>query len=65
MLTPAEQTGGIVQAVRQELKIDQPGNGIIFVQDVSETYGIVIDPDPPSAAGRQGVYHWSVEKQKM
>jgi nitrogen regulatory protein PII len=41
MLTPAEQTGGIVQAVRQELKIDQPGNGIIFVQDVSETYGIV------------------------
>ncbi|NMB02142.1 MAG: P-II family nitrogen regulator [Firmicutes bacterium] len=31
----------IVMAVRDELKIDEPGRGIIFVQSVSETYGVV------------------------
>lgn len=31
----------IVVAVRDELKIDEPGQGIIFVQSVTETYGVV------------------------
>jgi nitrogen regulatory protein PII len=30
----------IVLAVRDGLEIDKPGNGIIFVQPVNETYGI-------------------------
>lgn len=30
----------IVDSVREHLKIDEPGNGIIFVQDVSRTYGL-------------------------
>jgi nitrogen regulatory protein PII len=41
MLTKNESTDGIVKAVRDNLKIDEPGNGIIFVQTVSETYGIL------------------------
>lgn len=31
----------IVSAIREKLKIDEPGNGILFVQEVKETYGIV------------------------
>lgn len=41
MLTPVDATESIVNAVRHGLKIDEPGNGIIFVQSVTETYGIV------------------------
>ncbi len=41
MLTKTESADGIVKAVRDNLKIDEPGNGIIFVQSVSETYGIL------------------------
>jgi nitrogen regulatory protein PII len=41
MLTLKEQVEDIVTAVREELQIDLPGNGIIFVQSVSETYGIL------------------------
>ena len=41
MLTPKEIVRDIVDAVLKDLQIDQPGNGIIFVQSVSETYGIV------------------------
>ena len=41
MLTPVELTDRIVAAVREGLKIDEPGNGIIWVQSVTEAYGIV------------------------
>ena len=41
ILTREESTAGIVRAVRDNLKIDEPGTGIIFVQTVSETYGIL------------------------
>ena len=41
MLTRKESTSGIVKAVRDNMKIDEPGNGIIFVQTVNETYGIL------------------------
>ena len=37
--TPAAEK--IIHAIRDELKIDQPGNGILFVQDVDETYGLL------------------------
>lgn len=33
-------TESIVTAIRDELEIDKPGNGIIFIQDVEKTYGI-------------------------
>ena len=41
MLTRTESTNGIVNAVRENLRIDEPGHGIIFVQSVSETHGIL------------------------
>ena len=33
----------IVTAVRDQLQIDRPGKGIIFVQTVKEVYGVVED----------------------
>jgi nitrogen regulatory protein PII len=40
IITEHSATRGIVLAVRDGLEIDKPGNGIIFVQPVLETYGI-------------------------
>jgi len=36
-----EITELIVTSIREELKIDEPGKGIIFIQEVSKTYGLV------------------------
>lgn len=41
ILAKGELAHEIVLAVRDELKIDEPGQGIIFVQSVTETYGVV------------------------
>jgi len=41
ILARPELADRIVLAVRDELKIDEPGKGIIFVQDVNEVYGVV------------------------
>ena len=40
ILSKEDITDSIVSSIRNELKIDQPGNGIIFIQDVNQTYGI-------------------------
>lgn len=40
ILSESSLTGSIASAIREELKIDQPGNGIIFIQDVNQTYGL-------------------------
>ncbi|WP_219987241.1 P-II family nitrogen regulator [Gracilibacillus dipsosauri] len=40
ILSEEKATNGIVDKIRKDLKIDEPGNGIIFVQDVNATYGI-------------------------
>ncbi|SER56487.1 nitrogen regulatory protein P-II family [Gracilibacillus ureilyticus] len=40
ILADENTTPAIVEKIRQDLKIDDPGNGIIFVQDVNKTYGI-------------------------
>lgn len=40
IVSEAEITEAIVSAVREKLKIDEPGNGIIFIQNVNKTYGI-------------------------
>ncbi len=36
-----EITELVVTSIRDELKIDEPGTGIIFVQEVSKAYGLV------------------------
>lgn len=41
MRTKTELADNIVVAIRDNLKIDEPGNGILFVQSVRETYGLV------------------------
>ncbi len=40
ILSEKTLTEKIVFSIRDTLKIDKPGNGIIFVQDVNKTYGI-------------------------
>ncbi len=39
ILSNVEKTGVIVASVRKDLKMDEPGNGIIFIQDVNKAYG--------------------------
>lgn len=40
IITDKEFSGAIVEAVSHALDIDKPGNGIIFVQDVSGAHGL-------------------------
>src|SRR5690606_33367684 len=40
ILSEIESTEAIVDSIREKIKIDEPGNGIIFIQDVKNTYGI-------------------------
>jgi len=40
ILSKKEQTDAIIASIKEELKIDEPGKGIIFVQDVIKTYGL-------------------------
>jgi len=40
ILSERDATENIVLAIREAIKIDEPGNGILFVQDVNKTYGI-------------------------
>lgn len=40
ILSEADKTEPIIAAIREKMKIDEPGQGIIFVQDVNRTYGV-------------------------
>ena len=40
ILSECENTDTIVASIREHLKLDEPGNGIIYIQDVNKTYGI-------------------------
>lgn len=40
ILSEEGTTEAIVSSIKEQLKIDEPGNGILFVQSVNETYGI-------------------------
>lgn len=40
IVSEADKTEAIVSSVRDNLKIDDPGNGIIFIQNANRTYGI-------------------------
>ena len=40
ILTPGESKDAIVESVRKDLRIDEPGKGVLFVLDVKETYGV-------------------------
>lgn len=40
ILSKTDQTNKIVKSIAREMKIDEPGNGIIFVQNINKTYGL-------------------------
>ena len=40
IITKIEQKDSIVEAIRRDLDIDAPGNGILFVMDIDEVYGL-------------------------
>lgn len=40
ILAETDTADTIAAAIRDSLKIDEPGNGIIFIQDVSSVYGV-------------------------
>lgn len=40
ILSKIESTDAIVNSIKKKLKIDEPGNGIIFIQDVNRTFGL-------------------------
>lgn len=40
ILSEPDKTEAIMEAIRIKLKMDEPGNGILFVQDVQKAYGI-------------------------
>lgn len=40
ILSKSEESKGIVDSIKKDLEIDKPGNGIIFLQHISETYGL-------------------------
>ena len=40
ILAKNEIVDNISSAIREELKIDEPGMGIMFVLDVNKTYGL-------------------------
>lgn len=40
IIAEKENTEAIVASIREELKMDEPGNGIAYIQDVSKTIGL-------------------------
>jgi nitrogen regulatory protein PII len=40
ILAESDKTDAIVESIRKALKLDDPGQGILFVQEVLKTYGI-------------------------
>ena len=40
ILSERERTQAIADSIRDSLKIDEPGNGIIYIQEANRTYGI-------------------------
>jgi nitrogen regulatory protein PII len=40
IISKTNLTEGIISAIREDINIDKPGNGIIFVQTLNQVYGI-------------------------
>jgi nitrogen regulatory protein PII len=40
IISKSSDTKDIVQCIKENFNIDKPGNGVIFIQDVSEAYGL-------------------------
>lgn len=40
ILSKKDKTEAIVATIRERLEIDKPGNGIMFIQNINQTYGV-------------------------
>lgn len=40
IVAESDKTDSIITSIRTDLKIDEPGNGIMFIIDVNQTYGL-------------------------
>ncbi|NLL30743.1 MAG: P-II family nitrogen regulator [Clostridiales bacterium] len=40
IISKSDKTEDIISSIKEELEIEKPGNGIIFVQNISEVYGL-------------------------
>ena len=40
MLVEDDTVEGVVDKIREKINIDEPGKGIVYVQNVNKTYGI-------------------------
>ena len=40
ILSEKNSTDQIVEAIRTQMKIDEPGKGVLFILDVNKTYGL-------------------------
>ena len=40
MLVEDDAVEGVVDKIREKINIDEPGKGIVYVQNVNKTYGI-------------------------
>jgi len=40
IISKTDAADAIVKAISEELELDEPGNGIIFVQEINKTYGL-------------------------
>ncbi|MCR1897551.1 P-II family nitrogen regulator [Irregularibacter muris] len=41
VISEKEKTDHIVSSIREHLEIDRPGNGIMFILDINEAYGLI------------------------
>ncbi len=44
ILAETERSKAIITSIREKLNIDEAGKGVIFIQDVSEVYGLRTEP---------------------
>ena len=40
IITKSEQQDAIVKSIKTEMNLDEPGNGIMFIMDINEAYGL-------------------------
>ena len=40
ILSEVTMTDAIINAIKESLKIEEPGKGIVYVQEVTRTYGV-------------------------
>lgn len=53
IISPKDRTRKIVDSIRISLKMDQPGNGMVFVQSVNQVYGLYDEEKDERSLGNE------------